>query len=158
MLGLRPGRFMPLAVVFGAALAQPSAEAQAPAPNYGPDVLVISEPVLAALDKGLRTEIALREALRKQLAALKTSEQYQQCQGAAATSPESMKLSESMMTMPDNIAPDEWRRRMMRAGKALEALILQKCGVDPSAFNDNWRAARLKEIEDKAASAAGPIP
>jgi hypothetical protein len=158
MLGLRPGRFMPLAVVFGAALAQPSAEAQAPAPNYGPDVLVISEPVLAALDKGLRTEIALREALRKQLAALKTREQYQQCGVAAVTSPESLKLNESLMVMPDNVTPGEWRRRMMRAGKALEAFVLKTCGVDPSVFNDNWRAARLKEIEGKAASAAGPIP
>jgi hypothetical protein len=155
---LRPGRFMPLTVVLAAAVAQPGAQAQAPTVNYGPDVLVISTPVLTALERGLRTEIALREAFRKELAALKTPEQYNQCKLAAATSPESLKLAESFMTMPDDVAPDEVRRRMMRAGKAMEAFQLKTCGADPIAFGDSWRAARLKDIERKAADAAGPIP
>jgi len=158
MLGLRPGRLIPLAVFIAAAVAQTAAEAQDPAVNYGPDVLVISTPVLTALERGLRTEIALREALRKELAAMKTPEQYEQCKLATVTSPEGMSLYQSIMTVPDNIAPDAWRRQMTKGGKVIEAFLLKKCGADPVAFGDSYRQARLREIERRAADAAGPIP
>jgi len=135
-----------------------TAAAQAPTVDYGPDVLVISQPVLAALEKGLRTEIALREGLRRELAAMKTAAQYDRCKLETATSPESMKLFESLTTMPDDVARDEYQRRMLKAGKAMEAFVLKKCGADPVAFGDSWRAARLAVIERKAAAAAGPLP
>jgi len=146
---------MVLAVVLAAAVAQPAAEAQAP-PDYGPDVLVISSPVLAALEKGLRTEIALRAAFRKELAALKTKAQYEQCYREAMTSPESAKISEFLLSMPDDITPGEMRRRSERFGKQVEAFLLRKCGANPNTFDDTWRAARWRR--SSARQQQRPVP
>lgn len=132
---------------------------QAPGVDHGPNVLEISEPVLTALAKGLRTEIALREELRKQLAALKTPAQYQQCTQQAVLSPEHQKLAGTLFRMPDNVKPEEFQRRMLRAGKMMEALLVKKCGADPGGYSvSELTGKRLVEIERKAADAAGPIP
>lgn len=157
MLGLKRGWSILPAVLLAAAIAPAAAEAQAP-PDYGPDVLVISEPVLAALEKGLRTEIALRAELRKQLAALKTKAEYQSCTTAALSSPESAKITEYVINMPEDMTPGEMQRRSVRATRAVEVFFLRKCGPDPNKFNETWRAAQLREIEEKAAAAAGPLP
>ncbi len=158
MLRLTPGRLIPLTVVLAAAVARSSAQAQATAIDYGPDVVVISPQVLAAFAKGLRTEIALREAFRKELAAMKTPAQYQQCEAAAASSPERLKLAQSMMNMPADVQPDEVQRRFATIATVVEALTLKACGPDPEPFNETWRLAQLKKIERKAADAAGPVP
>jgi len=152
---------MLLAVILAAAALPPAAEAQAP-PDYGPDVLVISEPVLAAFEKGLRTEIALRAALKKEIAAQeatqKTPAQYRQCQGQASMSPESMKIAESMASIPDDATAGQRQRRMERIGMRLKASIRRQCGPEPQGSRDSWVAERLQDIEQRAANAAGPIP
>lgn len=161
MLGLKRGPLTMLAVLLASAGATSAAEAQDP-PDYGPDVLVISEPVLAALEKGLRTEIALRAALKKEMAAqaasVKTPAQYWQCQGEAAMSPEIMKIAEAILSIPDDATAGQRQRRMERIGRRFEAVVLKKCGPEPRRSDESQLAARLQEIEIRAANAAGPLP
>lgn len=158
MQGRKRGRLVVLAALLAVAVGRSAAEAQAPTAREGPDVLVISEPVLTAFERGLRTEIALRAEFRKELAALKTKQEYQRCYGESMTSPEAMKLGESILIMPDNITPGAQQRRTERAGRSILAFLERKCGPDPVAFGDSWRAKRLEEIERRAANAAGPLP
>lgn len=158
MQGLKRGRLVVLAVILAVAVVQSAAQAQAPRGNNGPTVLVITAPVLTAFERGLRTEIALRDAFRKELAVLKTDEQYQKCYMESMTSPEGAKAGESLILMPDNITAGQRQRRTERAGRGILAFLRRKCGAKPSEFGDTWRAARLTEIERKAANAAGPLP
>ena len=162
MLGSKRGQLTILAVILAASAAPSLADAQDPPPDYGPDVLVISEPVLAALEKGLRTEIALRAALKKELAAReasqKTMAEHRKCQAQAAMTPEAMKIAESIGDIPESATAGQRHRRMDRIGKRLEAVMLSKCGPEPSWNRDNWLAERLREIEQRAAEAAGPLP
>jgi len=119
--------------------------------------------VLAALEKGLRTEIALRAALKKEIeaqeAGQKTPAQFQQCQGQVATSPENMKIAEAMFSIPETATAGQRQRQMERIAKRVEAVVLKKCGPEPQPRSrDSWVAERLLEIEQRAASAAGPLP
>jgi hypothetical protein len=149
---------MVLALILAAFIGNARAEAQDPVARDGPEVLEISEPVLKAFERGLRTEIALRAEFRKELAALKTREEYQRCYGTSMTSPAAQKLAEPMMNVPAGTSPEEYQRRTTRAGERLQAFLLKSCGPDPIAFNDSWKAKRLEEIERRAADAAGPLP
>lgn len=148
------GRDLVLAVAFAAA-----AQAQPPAVDYGPDVLVITEPVLTAFAKGLRTEIALRDALRKELAARRTKAQYEQCVQQLATSPESQPFNEAFLAIVTGGGkPEDMQSRMRRLSGVMEARNERACGADPGYSNDGWTADQLGVIERKAAAAANPIP
>lgn len=142
-----------LAVVFPSAT-----EAQVREFDHGPDVLEITGPVLVAFEKGLRTEIALREALRKQLAARTTKAEYDKCQVELMTSPESQNFNEAILAIATSVKPEELQPRMTRLQGAIEARTRKKCGSDPGYNNDKWTTAQLQAIERKAAAAAGPIP
>ena len=126
--------------------------------DYGPVVLEITGPVLSAFEKGLRAEIALREELKKQMAARATRAQYDKCVMALMTDPNSQKFNEALTTMPSQAKPEELQHRMMRFGAALQARLAQKCGPDPGYGNNVVSREQLEAIERKAVSVAGPIP
>jgi hypothetical protein len=181
MLGLKLGRFMLLAVVVAAATPQPShaqlgglakkkaaAKAQKavmteePAAEDVPDnfhtegVLVISEPVLVALEKGLNVEIALREELMKEMARMKTPEQFDQCQNATLLSPEGLKVI-GPLNANEGGTQEARLAVIAKVGAESEALTLKMCGKDPHKFNPGWRASQLASFRVKGAEAAGPI-
>lgn len=183
MLGSKLGRFMLLAVAVTVAAPQPShaqlgglikkkmaekakktvkgeepaAEAGATPISNDADVLIMTKPVLDGFEKGLRTEIALRDELKAELASKKTQAQYEACKQEAMSSPEGAKIVEVMGSIPENATAEETQRIMTKMGKDAEALMLKKCGEDPVNYGDSWRAKRIAEIEQKAAAAAGPI-
>ncbi len=127
-------------------------------PTYdNPDVLTITEPVLVALEKGLKTEVALREAFETELAAMKTQPQYQQCQMDALGSDAGQKFSESLSAAAEKENQDERTRLMTKLSSDMQAFLLKQCGEDPGKLGAGWKVARLKEIQLKAAAAAGPI-
>ena len=142
-----------LAVVF----ATPT-EAQAPGMDYGPTVLEITGPVLAAFEKGLRAEIALREELKKQMAARTTKAQYDKCVQEQMMSPDGQRFGEALSNMADQVKPEELQHRMMRLFTAVQARLEKKCGPDPGYGNNVVTPAQLEAIERKAVSVAGPIP
>lgn len=121
----------------------------------------ISEPVLVGLELALEKEIALREDFKKELAAMKTPEQYNACTLQVKQSPEFMKIIEPMskLTSGDKeIKQEELQKVMTDIGAKSDALTLKTCGPDPAQFNSSWRAKRLEEIHRKAAEAAGVVP
>jgi hypothetical protein len=118
----------------------------------------ISEPVLVGLERALETEIGLRENFKKELAAIKSPEEYNACKLQTMQSPEYLKVIEPLASIPDSAKPAERQKAMLAIGQAAEALTLKMCGPDPVQFNSGWRAKRLEEIHRKAAAAAGVVP
>jgi hypothetical protein len=148
------GRFAALAVGYAT-----TAHAQDPPVDYGPDVLVITTPVLTAFEKGLRTEIALRDALRQELAARRTKAQHEQCVQQLMTSPENQPFNEALLAIVTSGArPEVQQPRLRRLTAAIEARNQSACGADPGYSNDRWTAEQLGLIERRAAAAAFPIP
>ena len=133
-------------------------QAQVREVDYGPTVLEITGPVLAAFEKGLRAEIALREALRKQAANRPSQDQYKQCLMTKMMTPGSLKFLEALSTVTADAKPEEMMPRMMRYNAAQAARMEAKCGPDPGYGNDQVTMNQLEAIEQKAASVAGPIP
>ncbi|HJR17621.1 MAG TPA: hypothetical protein VJ808_12265, partial [Gemmatimonadales bacterium] len=131
----------------------PSVEAQA-GPSFGGDLVEITEPVLEGLVRGLRAEIALQKEFRDLLAKYPTQEQYNACGAQVATSEEAMKLLE-LMNLPENATPEQSQRAMQKFTTETAALHKRKCPFDPNEWNSSTKAKRLKEIEAKAAEAAG---
>ena len=146
------------AAVFLATVFATPANAQATAMDYGPIVLEITGPVLSAFEKGLRAEIALREALKKQLAAPPKKAQYDKCAIELMMDPSSQQFNEYLATMATQAKPEELQHRMMRFGAAVQARLTQKCGPDPGYGNNVVSREQLEAIERKAVSVAGPIP
>ena len=146
------------AALFLAVYSATAAKAQATGMDYGPTVLEITGPVLTAFEKGLRAEIALREALKKQLAARTTKAQYDKCTRDQLMTPESQKFTEALFTMADSVKPAEVQFRMMRYSAAVQQRLEQKCGPDPGYGNNVVSREQLEAIERKAVSVAGPIP
>jgi hypothetical protein len=129
--------------------------AAAPASN-DPNVIEVTDAVLTALENSLQAEIRMREEFRKELAAMKTQEQYNACTQEAAQSPEAQKISMRILELPENATQEQMMDLMAKNGKELEALTLKRCGPDVRQFNDTWRAKRLEEIQRKAAGAGSP--
>ena len=125
---------------------------------YNDEIVEMTGPVLDGFANGLRTEIALRNEFREVLAKLKTPAQYQSCTNDAAASPEGQKISTRILSLPESVSAEEMQRVIAKAGQDLDALQEKKCGKDPAVeWSDERRAEKLKEIELKAAAAAGPV-
>jgi hypothetical protein len=142
-----------LAVIF----ATPT-EAQATAMDYGPTVIEITGPVLVAFEKGLRTEVALREALKKQLAERTTKPDFDKCAVELMMNPDSQKFQEYLTTLGTQAKPEELQHRMLRFYAAVQARLEKKCGANARYGNEEVTQAQLEAIERKAVSIAGPIP
>jgi hypothetical protein len=121
-----------------------------------PDVVPINEETLGHFRRGLDVEIAERAALTKFLAGIKTREQYRACTTNLALSPEGQKIAMRMSELPENATPAQMQAVITKMNEEMNALALTRCGEDPVKYLGNWRAERLREIEAKAAAAAGP--
>lgn len=119
----------------------------------GPDDLPLTDANITRLLKGLDVEIALREELRKELAAVKTPEQYQACTSQLAGGPEYQKISMGILNLPENATQEQLMKVMADMGKQTEALLLKNCGADPTVIR-NRMGDRLQDIERQAAAAA----
>ncbi len=126
---------------------------------FGNGLLELTEPVLVALEKGLRKEIELRESFAKEIAAmnLKTPEQYDECSKGIAMTPAGQKIALNMAKMMEGKKPEELKKVMEQNGKEMQALKEKTCGPDPSQYGESWRGKRLDEIQKMGAAAAGPI-
>lgn len=146
------------AVVLAVVFATPT-EAQATAMDYGPTVLEITGPVLVAFEKGLRAEIALRDALKKQLAERTTKPGFDKCAVELMMTPDYQKFQEYLTTMATQAKPEELQHRMLRFYAANQARLEKKCGPANARYgNEQVTQAQLEAIERKAVSIAGPIP
>ena len=121
-----------------------------------PNVVEISDGVLATLERTLLAEIRLQGELMKELAAMKTPEQYNACKGEVAASPEAQKYVMRLGEIPENATAEQMQNMMLQMGKELEALTLKRCGPDVAQFNDSWRYKRLQEIRRQAIAEGGP--
>jgi hypothetical protein len=119
-----------------------------------PNVVEVNDAVLTALENSLQTEIRLREEFRKELAALKTPEQYNACTAEVYLSPEGQKISMRVVEVVENATQAQMQAVAAQVSKDIEALTLKTCGPDVRQFNDSWRAKRLSEIQSQAAGAA----
>lgn len=153
-LRLRVGRLL-----FASALAATAASAQVKKLDDGPDVLEITGPVLAAFEKGLRAEIALREALRQRLAAPDAAKaQHEACLMDHLMKPETQKFNEALGTVVTKAPPAEALFVMQRFAAAQQTRLEKACGLEPPPAPTQVSAAQLEAIEQKAVSVAGPIP
>lgn len=114
-------------------------------------VMVITDEVLLALDKGLQTEIDLQDALEKELAAMKTPEQYQACSGQVMSSAGAMEILMRVGHLPDNATLADVQKLSDRNKRDLEALSLKTCGRDITQVDVRQR---LSDIRRRAAAAA----
>lgn len=129
---------------------------ETPSALRDPDVIPVSEESIEHFKRGLNVEIAERAALTKFLAGVKTREQYQACSNAVAMTPEAQKISMRVGELPENATQAQLQAVMVKMNEDMIALLLKQCGEDPAKYLGNWRADRLREIEAKAAAAAGP--
>jgi hypothetical protein len=116
-----------------------------------PMVIPITDAVLVAFAKGLQTEIDLKEQLRKELAAMKTPEDYAACRQQVAGSPQFMEIMMRLGKLPENPSDEVMQKAMADMARDQEALLSKTCGPDVTQVNS---AERLKDIQRKAASAA----
>jgi hypothetical protein len=138
---------------------KPAEQAKAeemPAALQESNVVPISDVSLEHFKRGLEVEIAERAALTKFLASIKTREQYQACSSGVAMSPEGQKIVMSMGDMPENATAEQMQAAMTKMNERITALVVKTCGEDPQQYAGKWRVDRLREIEAKAAAAAGP--
>ena len=119
------------------------------------NVIELTDAVLDALERTLETEIKLQGEFMKELAALKTPEQYNACKQEAATSPEAQKIIMKLGELGENPTPEQMQNAMAQMAKDNEALVLKRCGTDVNQFNDSWRYKRLQEIRRQAVAAGG---
>lgn len=121
-----------------------------------PDVIPINLETMGYVKRGLNLEIAERASLAKFLASIKTREQYQACSSGVAMTPEAQKVAMRIGELPENATQAQMQAAIAKMNVDMNALVLKACGEDPSKYAGNWRAERLREIEEKAAAAAGP--
>lgn len=119
------------------------------------NVIELTDAVLDALERTLETEIKLQGEFMKELAALKTPEQYNACKQEAAASPEAQKIIMKLGELGENPTPEQMQNAMAQMAKDNEALVLKRCGTDVNQFNDGWRYKRLQEIRRQAVAAGG---
>ena len=124
---------------------------------HNSEILPITATLLDGFRTGLDTEIRLRKGFQQLVASYKTPEQYAACQGEVAMTEEGQKIMLQFANLPDNVTPAEFQRVMEKMDVEMKALIKQRCGAD---VNVDWpsgkRAAKLEEIEARAAAAVDP--
>jgi hypothetical protein len=117
------------------------------------DVRELNATNLDALIEGLKTEIALREAFRAEVAKYPTREQYNKCQQDMAMSPESQKLL-ALLEVPEKATAEQMQAATKKFAEEGAALLKKKCPLDPEDVSDYAKQKRLGEIEGQAAAAA----
>ncbi|MCC6318509.1 MAG: hypothetical protein IT361_12565 [Gemmatimonadaceae bacterium] len=121
-----------------------------------PDVIPINTATMEYVKRGLNVEISERAALTKFLSGIKTQEEYQTCSSGVAMTPEGQKVAMRIGDLPENATQAQMQAAIAKMNEEISALVLKACGEDPRKYAGNWRGQRLREIEEKAAAAAGP--
>jgi hypothetical protein len=114
-------------------------------PRFGGEVLEMTPAVLDRLDAALAAEKAGLDDLARQRAAVKSPEEYEQCSATTLVSPEMQRMMES--------AGDDMSK-VAAAGERAQAMVLEKCGVDPAEFNEN-RIGEMRRAAHAKGVAAG---
>ena len=124
-------------------------------PTNDPAVIPITDKVLEAFEKGVRTEIELRNQLRNEVIAReKAMQEYPACKQRAARSPEALQILLQLGDLGDNPSREQMTPAVEKMQADQAALVLKMCGPEPPFINV---AERLTEIRTKAAAASGPI-
>jgi hypothetical protein len=125
-----------------------------PAGESPTGAVAITDESLTGLERGLQTEIDLREQLKTELAAnAKTVQQYEACKERVPTSPEAMQIVMRIADLPSTATQQDVMKLAERNQQDLDALTLKTCG--PAAKRIDV-AARLEDIQRRAAVAARP--
>lgn len=96
----------------------------------------VSGDAMDRLLKGMEAEHAAREAALKDFAGTKSPEQYQACQTELLLSPEGQKISEALLSLPENATPVDFQNVMTKVGADMQALTQQKCGPSSNDTRD----------------------
>lgn len=98
------------------------------APPYDKRMLQLTPSVLDQLAKGLAAEASERAQVQKEIAAIPTREQYQQCATQLAMGADGLKYRQQVAQDPSNA-----QKHLLE----FQAVITQKCGHDPG--DDSYR-------------------
>lgn len=116
---------------------------------------VLTEASLASFQRGLETEIQLRDDYVKKLSTLKTAEQYQACETEMAMSPDGQKIMAEFMTRSEKAKNNDDREKVtVWLNEQFNALKLKRCGEDPKPFRDSQKQQFEKAEEAGAAEFA----
>ena len=107
----------------------------------------LTEVVLASFRKGLEVERDQRQATVKLLGTVKTREQYNSCQQTLAAGPEMQKIMMSVGTLPENATAEQTQKATQKMYADMTKLLTDKCGEDPSKYNDFWRRQQMEAAE-----------
>jgi hypothetical protein len=135
----------------------PKAPATTASPYNNPNILLITDTSLTALERGLQTEIELRAAYKKELDdQAARAKQYEACSNQANTSPEMMAVAQKSASAYDNVkTQDDMIKAATKIAAERDAVIAQKCG--PAVAAPRANDDRLTDIMRRAAAAASPI-
>jgi hypothetical protein len=135
----------------------PKAPATTASPYNDPNIILITDTSLTALEKGVQTEIELRAAYKKELEdQAARAKQYEACSTQTNASPEMMAVMQKSASAFDNVkTQDDMMKVTAQIAAERDAVVARKCGQAPPkpAATDT----RLTEIMRRAAAAAGPI-
>ena len=135
--------------------ATPSASEPVELPTNNPAVIPITDKVLEGFERAMRTEISLRDELRRELEAKDAADKKREaCKQETAGSPEAQQIIMRLADVPENATPEQMTKMMAQMAEDSDALVLQKCGPVPAPIDT---AQRLLDIRQKAAASAGPI-
>ena len=107
----------------------------------------LTEVVLASFKKGLEVERDQRQATVKFLGTVKTREQYNSCQQTLAAGPEMQKIMMSLGTLPENATAEQTQKATQKMHADMAKLLTDKCGEDPSKYDDSWRRRQMEAAE-----------
>ena len=110
---------------------------------------------MASFKRGLELEARIREDYRRQVAALKTPDQYTACQGQISSTPEAMKILEEMGVRKEKAKTTEEITKVSEwMGGEFKKLILKRCGEDPGPLRQRQQEVFLKATEAGASEFA----
>lgn len=124
--------------------------------QFNERLVELKGPVAAGLITGLDTEIAQLTEFKQLLTGYKTVDEYKQCEGEVAVSPEGLEVMKPFGDLPDNATREQLQAMQEKLGMAMNALIARKCGpsIDVD-WPDTRRREKVDEIHRNGAAAAG---
>lgn len=123
-------------------------------PTFGDGLLEITAAVGEDLQAALRLELERRNEFRKELAAYKTPEAYDDCKRQVESSPEAQKIMMAHLgNVPEGASSEEMQRVVQKMEEEKNAMVKRKCGAN---IDEEWpgakRDARVAAIEREAGS------
>lgn len=115
------------------------------------DVLEITQPTFEAILGGLKKELELQAAFKKEIARYPTRQEYEACKVRSAQSPEGQKIMSALYTIPQNSSADDVMKIQMKMGADMDALAKKACPLDPNDWNDYRIHQHLDSLRVQAA-------